>query len=114
MKNTKKVAEGFPLTGAAGPPKRPPWLTELRAEFSALREEVHQLREEVRSLRGQRDPERNLSTDEAAEIAGISSRKLEELVHSGEVPSLKIGRRRLIPNRAFRAWLRSQAEGGAA
>lgn len=111
-----------PVNGTAqeSPQGRPSWLAELRAETRALREEASGLREdvqglraEVRSLRGETDPERNLAVEEAAEIAGISRRKLDTLIAEGSVPSLKIGRRRLIPNRAFRAWLRRRAEGGA-
>ena len=37
-----------------------------------------------------------LSIDEAARYMGISPAKLWELVGSGEIPSVKIGRRRLI------------------
>lgn len=91
-------------------PEPPPWLEKLRKEVKGVRQEVQGLRQEVRSLRGEKDPARNITVDEAADLAGVSRRKLETLIHAGEVPSLKIGRRRLVPYRAFVAWLRSKAE----
>ena len=109
MSNVKNAAT--PGNGSASK-ERPPWLAELRAEVRPLREEVRNLREEVRSLRGKEDEGRNLSVKEAAEIAGISRRKLDMLIHNGDCPSLKIGNRRLVPNLAFRAWLRRKAEEG--
>ena len=82
--------------------KRPPW--------SQVLDRIDRLEEKIDALRGQKDEGRNLDVSEAAEIASVSRRKMDNLIHAGEVPSLKIGRRRLIPNRAFRAWLRRQAE----
>lgn len=85
----------------------------VRNELEGLREEVQALREEVRSLRGRHDPEAMMSVDEAAELAGLSRRTMDTLIHEGRVPSAKIGRRRLVPSAAFRAWLKRQVEEGA-
>ena len=77
---------------------------------AGLRKEESQLRKEIRRLRSRHKEMANLSMAEAAEMAGISERMLQTLVHDGEVPSMKIGRRRLIPYEAFTAWLRRQVE----
>ncbi len=42
-----------------------------------------------------------LTTDEAAEALGVGKTKLYELLGRGELPSLKIGRRRMVPMRAI-------------
>jgi excisionase family DNA binding protein len=77
-----------------------------------LRDEIRALRDDVRQLRGERSSAAMISMSEAAAIAGISERTFQTLVHEGVVPSAKIGRRRLIPKEAFRAWLRRQIEEG--
>ena len=54
-----------------------------------------------------------LSPAEAALSAGLCERTLSDLVVSGEIPSVKVGRRRLIPVRELRKWLSRRSEGGA-
>lgn len=49
-----------------------------------------------------------LRVDEAATATGISRAKLFELIASGEVPSIKVGRSRRIPVDALRAWIAAQ------
>lgn len=48
----------------------------------------------------------------AAEMLGISRGALYPLVMAGEVPSFKIGRRRLVLVDGLRAWAATQGEGG--
>ncbi|MEM9355836.1 MAG: helix-turn-helix domain-containing protein [Pseudomonadota bacterium] len=53
---------------------------------------------------------------EAARLANVGRTKIYEAIGSGELPSLKIGRRRLIRIEALREWLlsaeRATQEGG--
>jgi excisionase family DNA binding protein len=92
-----------------------PLINGLHEDIQGLREEVAELRlelrQEIHQLRGERSSVAMLSVTEAAAIAGISERTMQTLIHAKEVPSAKIGRRRLIPKKAFFAWLRSQVEG---
>lgn len=46
-----------------------------------------------------------LSVREAAEFAGVSTRTMQTLVASGVVPSLLIGRRRIIRKTSLIRWL---------
>ena len=48
-----------------------------------------------------------LSVPEAAKVAGISRAALYHFITSGELPSLKIGNRRLVRVQTLRAWLAS-------
>ena len=48
---------------------------------------------------------------EAAELLGISRSSAYECVRRGEIPSLTLGRRVVIPRRAFEALLDGAAEG---
>jgi excisionase family DNA binding protein len=42
-----------------------------------------------------------LGLDKAAEFTGLKRSYLYELIEQGELPSIKIGRRRLVPRRAL-------------
>ena len=57
-----------------------------------------------------------LSMVEAARWAGLSRSKLFELVQEGVLPSVKVGKRRLIPKTALAEFLhrRMQEQGGEA
>lgn len=55
---------------------------------------------------------RCLSMEDAAERLGVSKRTLDTLVHKGEVQSLKIGRRRVVPLRALEAYVERKLDGG--
>jgi excisionase family DNA binding protein len=46
-----------------------------------------------------------VSTDEAADLAGIGRTTIYEAIRSGDLKSLKIGRRRLIRVDALHDWL---------
>jgi excisionase family DNA binding protein len=48
-----------------------------------------------------------LSVREAAALAGVGRTILYAAVGSGELPSLKVGRRRLIRIESLEAWLKS-------
>lgn len=50
-----------------------------------------------------------LRVDEAATATGISRAKLFELIASGDLPSIKVGRARRIPVDALKAWIAGQA-----
>lgn len=64
----------------------------------------------LRPVPAERDPADLLaggcfSVTEAAKFAGLGRTSIYEAMDSGELPSLKRGRRRLIPKRALIAWL---------
>jgi excisionase family DNA binding protein len=48
-----------------------------------------------------------LSVEKAASAAGVSRTFLYERISSGELPSVKLGRRRLVRVEALRRWLAS-------
>lgn len=45
------------------------------------------------------------TVDEVAEMLGISRGLAYEMVRRGELPSIRLGRRLLVPCRAFHRWL---------
>ena len=45
------------------------------------------------------------SVKEAAALLGVSSNAAYEAVHRGEIPTIRIGRRILVPRAAFDRWL---------
>ena len=49
---------------------------------------------------------------EAASQVSISRAKFYQLVMAGEVPSFKVGSRRLVPLSSLRAWAEEQAASG--
>jgi len=58
------------------------------------------------------NPPMALSILQASKEIGISQRALQDLALRGEVPSVKIGRRRVFPRDLLATWLRSRATGG--
>ncbi|MEW6273265.1 MAG: helix-turn-helix domain-containing protein [Thermodesulfobacteriota bacterium] len=48
---------------------------------------------------------------EAARLVGVSRSALYDLVSRGELPTARIGRRRVVLLEDLRAWLRAQREG---
>jgi excisionase family DNA binding protein len=48
-----------------------------------------------------------LSVEEAASAAGVSRTFLYERISSGELPTIKLGKRRLVRVEALRRWLAS-------
>jgi excisionase family DNA binding protein len=52
-------------------------------------------------------PVEALSVREAAARAGVSRTLIYERIASGELPTLKIGKRRLVRVEALRLWLKS-------
>ena len=49
----------------------------------------------------------NHSIPDAATMAGVSDRTLYYEIEAGRLKSIKIGRRRLVPEHALLEWLRS-------
>ncbi len=45
------------------------------------------------------------TVDEVAKMLGISRGLAYEMVNRGELPSIRLGRRVLVPYRAFHRWL---------
>lgn len=45
------------------------------------------------------------SVAEAAELLGVSRRTLDEALLRNEIPSVRLGRRRLVPRAGLDAWL---------
>lgn len=52
-----------------------------------------------------------VGVQEAAELLGLSDRTVHCLVAQGELPSLKVGRRRLLPLRRLEDWAEARAAG---
>lgn len=48
------------------------------------------------------------SVSEVAFMVGVSQRSIDRLIKQGELRSLKIGRRKVIPKTDFEAWLHSR------
>ncbi len=46
---------------------------------------------------------------EAAAATGLSPAKFYQLIASGEIPSVKIGKSRRVPVEALRAWVQEKA-----
>ena len=60
-------------------------------------------------------PERiSVSVEEAAEMVGLGRSTLYVALTSGELPSMKIGKRRLIRVDALKAWVAAQEAASAA
>jgi excisionase family DNA binding protein len=53
-----------------------------------------------------------ISVEQAARTAGLGRTLLYSLITSGELPSVKIGKRRLIRVEALARWLASQEQPG--
>jgi len=51
-----------------------------------------------------------LTVPEAARLLGLGLSKFSDMVVSGQVPSIKAGRRRLIPKDALDQWVRDEIE----
>lgn len=52
----------------------------------------------------------NLSVDETAAALKVSPRTVRSFLARGELPSMRIGRRRLIPWRALQKWVSDRTE----
>ena len=53
-----------------------------------------------------------LRPHECAEVLGLCRSKVYELIASGALPSITIGKSRRIPVEALRDWVRAQSEAG--
>ena len=54
-----------------------------------------------------------LRPHEAAELLGLGRSTVYELIASGAIPSITIGKSRRVPLEALRAWVRAQTDVGA-
>jgi excisionase family DNA binding protein len=82
--------------------KFPPDIDDIRAA----------VREELRAARRQEAaPEPLLTKEDAAEVLGLSPRTVDTLIHSGELPSLKVRRRRRIRPADLEAYIAANAGG---
>lgn len=50
------------------------------------------------------------STQEVAELLGISRSFAYELVRNGTIPSLELGKKRLIPKEKFAEWINGRKD----
>lgn len=50
-----------------------------------------------------------MTVTETAEMLGISRNNAYQLVRAGRIPSVRLGRRLLIPRQALEAWLVKEA-----
>jgi len=88
----------------------------------ALREHRHDLKvKDVRethswngadAARPEAGPRLAYSVREAAAVLGVSQSTMHRLVREGEVPSITIGSRVLVPVKAFAEWVDSRVEAG--
>jgi len=54
-----------------------------------------------------------LTVDEASKVTGIGRDSMRRLVNEGTVPSIRIGRKYLIPKARLEAWLAGPVGGAA-
>jgi excisionase family DNA binding protein len=54
-------------------------------------------------------PALTLRPEEAAKLLRVGREQMYELIRKGEVPSIKTGRRFLIPKKALEEWLETRA-----
>jgi excisionase family DNA binding protein len=74
--------------------------------------ETNDDQEDVMSLpQPEKDERVALSVDEAAALLGISPSLAYDLCARGDLPSLRLGRRIVVPRRALEGWM-DRAEGG--
>ena len=53
-----------------------------------------------------------LTATEAAEAIGVGRTRIYELLASGQIPSVKIGRSVRVPTEALRRWIKERESGG--
>lgn len=51
-----------------------------------------------------------LSPAKAADLLGVSRTVINNLMYSGELPSVKVGKRRLIPVKSLENWLEQKLQ----
>jgi excisionase family DNA binding protein len=82
-------------------------VTRLEAALAMLAEAIR-AEVAVQAAAQQGAPDRLLSVDEAAEHLGISRSLAYQLIAKGQLHTLKVGRRRLIPSSAVDAYINGQ------
>lgn len=53
-----------------------------------------------------------LKVNDAAKALSLSRSKTYELIHSGELPSIRIGKAVRVPSDALEAWIKQRMESG--
>jgi excisionase family DNA binding protein len=82
---------------------------------TATRELVAAIRAEIAASRGgEPQPDRLLSVPDAAHRIGVGRSMLYEEIAAGRLRSMKVGRRRLIPQGAISDYIRNAAPPDAA
>jgi excisionase family DNA binding protein len=71
---------------------------------AAVAELVEALRDELRQADAQPTPDRLLSIPDAADALGVGRTLVYTLIARGELRSVKLGKRRLVPSSAIAAW----------
>ncbi len=51
-----------------------------------------------------------LSPAKAADLLGVSRTIINNLMYSGELPNIQVGRRRLIPLKALETWMEQKLQ----
>jgi excisionase family DNA binding protein len=77
---------------------------------AAMAELIEALREELRSETRPPAPDRLLDVDEASSALGIGRSKAYDLIAAGELHSVKVGRRRLVPAASIATYIRAAQE----
>jgi excisionase family DNA binding protein len=54
-----------------------------------------------------------LGVEDVAQLLGINRSTVYESIRVGELPSVRVGRRMLVPTHALRAWLSGSTPGSA-
>jgi excisionase family DNA binding protein len=81
---------------------------------AAMAELIEAMAEAVRTeaAAGPAAPDRLLSVDEAATMLGLGRSKVYgDLIASGRLPSVKVGRRRLVPSTSIATFIHEAGEG---
>jgi excisionase family DNA binding protein len=80
---------------------------------AAIRELADALREELAAEAGTRAPapDRLLSVDEAARMLGVGRTSLYQEIQAGRCRSVKVGRRRLIPESSLAEYASGSGQG---
>lgn len=76
---------------------------------AAVAELVAALREEMAAAQAVPAPERLLDVDEAAAALGLGRSKVYEVIGRGDLKSVKVGRRRLIPAASIATFINGKA-----
>lgn len=106
---SKRISDDVMSNNSNAPPVDPP---EDAPHRSRILERLDALSEKIDTLRKERDPERLLTREEAADRLRISVRTLDTLRAAGEIRAVKVKRRVRFHPDALESYIRRAAEGG--